>query len=165
METMKLPLVAISIIALLTCSACSSPQVKGKSPFVSVSSMILGDDGLSTRFDIRNINDVEMTIDAIDIMLRMRDAELTRYDRGVRLTIGPNTTEDVTVEQVPDEPGRELLRSLASGDESSLPISLDGRVHTVEDGFMSFRHEGYLYPVPGRPGHFRSATTSVRRER
>jgi hypothetical protein len=34
-------------------------------------------------------------------------------------------------------------------------------VHTVEDGNLRFSQKGYLYPVPGRPGQFRSTVTQA----
>jgi hypothetical protein len=37
-------------------------------------------------------------------------------------------------------------------------------VHTTEDGYLDFKHEGYLYTVPGKPGQFRSATSRTREE-
>ena len=51
------------------------------------------------------------------------------------------------------------------GDVPNLPFRLEGRVHTEEDGFLRFKHKGHLYPVPGKPGQFRSATTQSSRIR
>jgi len=122
-------------------------------------------DSLSARFDIRNINDVEMTIDAIDITIRTRDSELTRHNGALKLALDPNATEEVAVNNMPDEIARPLLTDLEGGTISSLPFSLQGRVHTLEDGYLSFEHEGHLYPIPGKPGQFRSATSRTRERR
>ncbi|HMB60166.1 MAG TPA: hypothetical protein VKN35_09670, partial [Xanthomonadales bacterium] len=114
---------------------------------------------------IRNINDVDMTIDAIDITIRARDSEFTRHNSALKLTLDPNATEEVAVDNMPDEIARPLLNDLESGTISSLPFSLQGRVHTLEDGYLSFEHEGHLYPIPGKPGQFRSATSRTRERR
>jgi LEA14-like dessication related protein len=162
MVKLKIRFLFLLLLSTLACVACSPQKIKGNPPFVSISSMTAMEQSLSADFDIRNINDVHMTIDSIDINIRVRDIEVTRYVSDFNLTIDPNTTEEVSVEKLPDEFARELLDSLESGDVSSLPFSLEGRVHTAEDGFMPFKHEGHLYPVPGRPGQFRSASSRTR---
>jgi len=58
---------------------------------------------------------------------------------------------------------QDLLVSLKDGEVPSLPFRLEGRVHTEESGNLRFKHKGHLYPVPGRPGQFRSATTQSSR--
>jgi len=153
------------ILCLLLCTACGPHKVKGEPPFVSISSMTAKQDSLFARFDIRNINDVDMTIDAIDITIRARDSEFTRHNSALKLTLDPNATEEVAVNNMPDEIARPLLTDLEGGTISSLPFSLQGRVHTLEDGYLSFEHEGHLYPIPGKPGQFRSATSRTRERR
>lgn len=165
MEFMRFRPVIVLIILLLTGGACSSQKVKGQPPLVSVSLIALSDAALSTRFDIRNINDVEMVIDAVDITLRVREADFMRYNSALHLTIGPNATEEARVEMPATEYARDLLISLENGEQMSLPFLLDGKVHTRDDGFLRFRYDGHIYPMPGRPGQFRSATTSSRNER
>jgi len=93
------------------------------------------------------------------------EAELTRYNEDFRLTVGANSTEVIEVEQFPDAFVQDLLVSLQDGEVPSLPFRLEGRVHTEENGFLKFKHKGHLYPVPGKPGHFRSATTQSSRIR
>jgi LEA14-like dessication related protein len=153
-------LVLVVIVAL--CSACGPRQVKGQPPFVSISSMTVNGDTLAATFNVRNINDVPMDIDSVDITIRIRNAELTRHQGALTLSVDPNTTEEVAVEKLPEQFARELLDTLESGETNSLPFFLEGRIHTAADGFMPFRHEGHLYPVPGRPGHFRSASSRTR---
>jgi hypothetical protein len=89
----------------------------------------------------------------------VENADLTRYNSEFKLSIDSNSTEEITVEQLPDEFTRELLVSVESGDLISLPFKLEGSVDTLTDGTLKFKNKGHLYPVPGRPGHFRSATT------
>lgn len=151
-----------ALLAILAASAalsCASQEIRGRAPFISISGMSLAGDRLSADFEVRNQNDVPMTIDGIDIRVRVNDAELVRENRDFALDIGARSSETVLVEELPDEFSRSLLESLGSGEVKSLAFDLDGRVHTREDGFLAFSHEGYLYPVPGRPGQFRSAVT------
>jgi LEA14-like dessication related protein len=153
------------LLALLVASgivSCASEIIKGRPPFISISGMSLIDDKLSADFDIRNQNDVPMTIDMIDITVKVNDVELARDNRDFDLIIGVNSAEEVHVDELPDEFTRSLLDSLGSGEVKSLAFDLKGRVHTLEDDYLSFAHKGYLYPVPGKPGYFRSAVTQAR---
>ena len=79
--------------------------------------------------------------------------------------IGANSTEIVEVEHFPDAFVQDLLASLTNFEVPNLPFRLEGRVHTEEDGFLQFKHKGHLYPVPGKPGQFRSATIQSSRIR
>ena len=150
---------AILVSAALLCVACGPKLIKGRAPFISISGMSLVDERLSAEFDIRNHNDVPMTITMIDINVTVNDTELTRENRPFDLKVGANSAEAVRVEELPDDFTRALLASLERGEVKSLPFDLNGRINTVEDGYLSFSHKGHLYPVPGKPGHFRSAVT------
>lgn len=156
--------IRLLLALLLAASAIScGPQViKGRPPFISISGMSLVDDRLSADFDIRNENGVPMTINMIDITVTVNDVELARENRDFDLAIGANSAEEVHVDELPDEFTRSLLESLGSGEVKSLPFDLKGSVNTVEDGRLSYSHKGYLYPVPGKPGHFRSAVTRAK---
>lgn len=154
-------------VSMTVTLSCGSNIIKGRPPFISISSMSLIDDRLSADFDISNQNGVPMTISMIDITVTVNDVELTRENRAFELEIGANSAEEVSVEELPDEFTRELLESLANKEVKSLPFDLEGRVQTVEDGYLAFSHKGHLYPVPGKPGYFRSAVTrskGLRRE-
>ena len=142
--------------------SCGSQIIKGRPPFISISGMSLIEGKLSADFDIRNQNGVPMTIDMIDITVKVNDVELTRENRDFDLAIGANSAEEIHVEELPDDFTRSLLDSLGSGEVKSLAFDLNGKVHTLEDSYLSFAHKGYLYPVPGKPGYFRSATTQAK---
>jgi LEA14-like dessication related protein len=164
MQLMKTHII-ILLCSLVLCSGCGPKQVKGQAPFVSISSMTVEQQSLSASFDIRNINDVEMVIDSIDLTIKVADTELTKYVNDFSLTIDPNTTEEVALNDLPDSTARELLIELEKDEVVSLPFSLEGRLHTLSDGYLRFKHEGHLYPVPGRPGQYRSASSRTRERR
>jgi LEA14-like dessication related protein len=152
-------LIVFLALTATTMISCGPQIIKGRPPFISISSMSLIDDRLSADFDIRNQNGVPMTISMIDIIMTVNDVELTRENREFELLIGANSAEEVNVEELPDEFTRSLLESLGNKEVKSLPFDLEGRVRTAEDGYLSFSHKGHLYPVPGKPGFFRSTVT------
>ena len=153
------------LLIILACTACGPTIIKGRPPFISISELSLQGDRLSANFNISNPNGEAMNIDGIEITVRVEEAELTRYNEDFKLTVGANSTEVIEVEELPDAFVQDLLVSLKDGEVPSLPFRLEGRVHTEEDGFLRFKHKGHLYPVPGRPGKFRSATTQSSRIR
>ena len=151
------------LLATISINVSCGPQViKGRPPFISITGMSLQGETLSADFGISNQNGIPMTIDAIDITVTVNETELTRHRSDFELAIDANSTEEVNVAKLPDDFTRSLLTSLGSGELKSLPFDLQGRVHTAEDGYLRFEHTGYLYPVPGKPNHFRSAVTHAR---
>jgi hypothetical protein len=102
-----------------------------------------------------------MNIQAVDITVAVNDAELLRENRDLKLSIDANSAEDIRVEQQPADLARDSLMSLERRELNSLPFTLTGRVLTQEDGYLRFEHKGHLYPVPGKPGFFRSAVTQA----
>ena len=153
------------LLIILTCTACGSNIIHGRPPFISISKLSLQGDHLSVDFNISNPNGEAMNIDLIEITVRVEGAELTRYNEDFKLTIGANSIEVIEVEQFPDAFVQDLLVSLMDFEVPNLPFRLEGRVHTEEDGFLQFKHKGHLYPVPGKPGQFRSATIQSSRIR
>ncbi|HET6565056.1 MAG TPA: hypothetical protein VFG52_06540, partial [Xanthomonadales bacterium] len=55
------------LLLVSLCAACGPHQVKGKAPVVSISSLTVNGENLAATFNIRNINDVAMDIDQIEI--------------------------------------------------------------------------------------------------
>jgi hypothetical protein len=150
---------------LVVCVSCGPQQIRGESPFVSISSLTVQGETLSLLVDIRNINDVEMNINSVDLNIRVNDEELLRYRDAINISIDPSTTEEVGMDELPLNAATTLLAELESGDIASLPFSLEGQLQTIEDGNLNFKHEGHLYPIPGKPGQYRSATSRTRERR
>ena len=123
--------------------------------------MQLVDDGLSADFRVANQNGVPMTIEAIDLTVTVNDVDLARESRELNLVIDANSAEEIHVEKLPDGFTRDLLVSLENREVNSLPFSLQGSVSTLESGRLRFEQKGHLYPVPGKPGFFRSAVTQA----
>ena len=112
------------LLLLVIAAGCGPNVIKGRPPFISISGMSLVDNDLSAVFDISNQNGVPMSITSIDITVTVRDAEITRYNENFSLVIDTNSTEEVTVEKLPDDFTRTLLVSLDRGDLNSLPFDL-----------------------------------------
>ena len=163
MEILKYKSIIILLVTILVCTACGPSIIRGQPPFISIASLSLDGQQLSADFNIHNPNGEPMDIDGIEIEVQVEDATLTRYNSDFKLKIDANSTEEIFVEELPDEFTQQLLTSLEKGEVNSLPFRLEGKVNTTLDGTLQFRNKGHLYPVPGRPGQFRSATTHSNR--
>ncbi|MEJ2400379.1 MAG: hypothetical protein P8Y52_03200 [Xanthomonadales bacterium] len=156
-----LTLVALTL-AIFVVTACGPNVIRGRPPFVTLAGLSLEGDRLHAEFGFSNQNGVPMTISATELAVTVRGTDLLRHAETLDLPIDANSAEDVRVEQPVDPFVRTLLVSLDSGELTSLPFDLAGSVQTAEDGTLRFEYTGYLYPVPGRPGQYRSAVTQTR---
>ena len=113
------------------------------------------DNTITLELSMRNVNGVPLDIHSIDFSLMVDDDELFGYQGPADTNIVANGTETWSVEIEESQTSRELLDKLQSGEVKSLPYSLKGSVKSLDDGTLRFQHEGHIYPLPGRPGHFR----------
>lgn len=152
---------AVLTAASLLLAACGPDVIRGRPPLVGLSELVLVGDRLDAGFRIANQNGVPMTISRAEIAVTVRDAELIAHAQALNLGIDANGAEDLRVEQAAEPFTLTLLTSLDNGELQSLAFDLTGSVRTTEDGVLQFAYTGYLYPVPGRPGHYRSAVTQA----
>ena len=113
------------------------------------------DGNITLQLSMRNLNGVALDIMNIDFNLSMTDGELFQYSGPVDTNIAANGTETWTVEVAENETSRRLLDQLQNGEVKSLPYTLKGSVTSRDDGRLRFENEDHLYPLPGKPGHFR----------
>lgn len=151
-----------ALLAGLLLAACGSNVIQGRPPFIGISSMSLQGEELVADFRISNQNGVPMTIQAYELSVMVDQTALVRETRDFALEIDANSAEELQVRRQADEATRQLLAALERQERPSLPFELKGRVRTVEDGYLRFEQKGHFYPVPGRPGQFRSAVTQAR---
>lgn len=147
--------VALLIVMAALCSACSTKQVKGEPPIISMNDLSHRDGNISLQLSMRNVNDITLNVVNIDFSLTSNDDELVGYQGPVNTDIAANGTEIWSVDAEESISNRELLDSLENGDVKSLPYSLEGSITTQDAGTLRFEYEGHIYPRPGRPGHFR----------
>ena len=153
-------LAALSLV-IMGGVACGPRIIEDRPPFVGISGMVLSDDRLNIDFRIANQNELAMNVETIDITVTVDGMDLVHEDRAVQLSIDANSAEELRVEQRPGPDIRDLLASLETGEIMSLPFSLEGSVLTQESGRLRYEQKGHFYPVPGRPGAFRSAVTQA----
>ena len=145
------------LLVVLLCAACGTKVIRGASPMVRMTELSHKDNKLSLQVSMRNLNGVDLDIQTIDFRLTVNDNkdELFVYNGPADTNIVANGTESWTVEVEESETSLELLNSLESGDIKSLPYALKGSISSKDEGKLRFEYEGHIYPLPGKPGHFR----------
>ena len=115
------------------------------------------DGNINLQLSMRNLNGVDLDVMSIDFRLTVNEdeEELMVYNCPVETNIIANGTETWSVDVEESEASRVLLNSLENGDIKSLPYALKGSVTSKDDGKLRFEYEGHIYPLPGKPGHFR----------
>ena len=143
------------LLALLLSTGCGAKIVRGASPVVRMTELHHEDNKITLDLRMRNLNGEQLDIQTIDFSLSVSEKELFAYNGPVDTSIVANGTETWSVEVEESETSLELLNSLQNGEVQSLPYTLKGSVSSIDDGSLHFEHEGHIYPLPGRPGHFR----------
>jgi len=143
------------LLAVLLSVGCGTKIIKGAAPMVRMNELSHQDNRITISLSMRNLNGIELDINTIDFSLSVNDDDLISYQGSATTNIVANGTEVWTLEVEESESSRELLESLQNGDVKSLPYELKGTVVSQQDGNLRFSHEGHIYPLPGRPGHFR----------
>jgi hypothetical protein len=143
--------------SLLLSAACGAKIVRGASPMVRMTELSHQGSNINLQLSMRNLNGVDLDIQSIDFRLTVNEDEkdLFVYNGPVDTKIIANGTESWSVEVEESEASRDLLDSLENGDIKSLPYALKGSVISKDEGTLRFEHEGHIYPLPGKPGHFR----------
>lgn len=143
------------LLLALALAACSSSTVRGESPFVQVTSWRLEGERLELLLRLRNVNDAELTLESVDLAVRVDGEALLAVRQPMAVTIPATGFESLRLSGTASAAGAERLARLEAGELPNLPFVLDGSIETADDGVLDLRREGRIYPVPGKPGEFR----------
>lgn len=141
----------------LIITACGAGLIRGEPPLVGISSIKSQSSALSARVDIYNPNDVDMPIETVEMEMTLGDTDLGLHTEQPGLSVNPNGTEEISFTFSASETAGNTLSDLQNKVVNSVPYSISGRVITSDGNKQQFSQEGYLYPIPGRPGEFRGA--------
>lgn len=147
--------IALLAMAIALSPACGNKLIRGASPMVRMTELSHENNTINLQFSIRNLNGVDLDVLGADITISNNDNELLRYRGPVNINIVANGTEAWSVEVAESESTRQLLDQLEKGEVKSLPYSMTGSITSRDDGLLRIEYEGHIYPLPGRPGHFR----------
>lgn len=145
------------ICICLIVTACSGGLVRGQPPMVGLSTINSQPQALNARVAIFNPNGIDMPVASIEMSMTLGDNDLGTHTEQTGITIHPNGTEEIGFSFPADETARNTLADLENKVVNSVPYTVTGRVIASDGSNERFSQEGYLYPIPGRPGEFRGA--------
>lgn len=145
----------VSICILVV--ACGDGLVRGQPPLVDLSTLQSADSEIRTRVDIHNPNGVDMMVRDLEMSMTLGETNLGSHRIELGLTIHPNGTEEIGFTFPAADAAGQTLARLEEGDVNSVPYTIEGRVIDANGDSEQFSRDGYLYPLPGRPGEFRGA--------
>lgn len=154
MRTWNSLLLAFVCLAL---TACGGGLVRGEPPLVGISSISTQPETIGARVDFYNPNSVDIRIETIELAMTLGDTELGTQQEQPGLSLHPNGTEEIIFDFPANEQAGEQLADLENRVINSVPYSVSGRVISSDGYNEQFSQDGYLYPIPGRPGEFRGA--------
>jgi LEA14-like dessication related protein len=143
------------VTCLLLLSACVSGSKRSQAPFIVVNGLSLEDQDLTLDLGVRNVNALPLMIEHIEFALRVDETSLAVYKAPSRANVIANGTENLRFDLAATPEGTSLLNRLERGDLADLEYVLDGVLTANEGAQMKVSRSGFIYPVPGRPGHFR----------
>jgi len=145
------------LMTALICTSCGAKIIRGESPVIRITELIHADNNINLQLSMRNLNGVDLNVQSIDFRLSVDESkeELVVYSGPVAINITANGIESWSVDTAESDAGRKLLDQLENGEIMSLPYHLKGSISSADEGSLRFEYEGHLYPLPGRPGHFR----------
>ena len=147
--------IALLAIIIAFTTACGNKLIRGASPMVRMTELSHENGTIQLQVNIRNLNGVDLDVLGAELTMSVEDGELFSYRGPVNIKIAANGTESLTVDVEENENSKQLLDQLEKAEVKSIPYSLKGSVTSREDGLLRFEYEGHIYPLPGRPGHFR----------
>jgi len=155
MMNRKLQITGLLIAVTLLLVACGDHLIRGVSPVVRINELSHDGKTVSLQLMLRNRNGVKMDVEHLNFSLTSDGEDLLVYNGPAVTNIAANGTENWSVDIDEPETTHKKLTSLENEEIKSLFYTFKGTITSTEAGDLDFDHEGYLYPVPGRPGQFR----------
>jgi hypothetical protein len=148
-----LPLAAL--LGLLAGCTTGSMDVRLEPPALQVESLQMEGDTVHLGVRIHNRNDHALMLQSAAMEMRVNNHELFNATRELALDIGPRGRELVRLNAPALPAGAKILDAWHSSPGASFEFELSSEV--VIDGQKDAKNveQGFLYPVPGQPGHFR----------
>lgn len=155
MRIKKLTSAIIILSFVLTLVSCASPGIRGKAPFVQLNGLHVDNDLITVDLGVRNVNTEAILLQQIEFSISLDQTTLAIYKAPSQAGISANGTENFRFELSPSPEGLALLDDLQNGNRPNLVYSLEGMLVVQEEDELPILGKGRIFPVPGRPGHFR----------
>lgn len=144
-----------AVFGLLAGCTAGSMDVRLEPPALQVESLRMDGEEVHLGLRIHNRNDHELVLHSAAMEMRVNDNELFNATHELALDIGPRGRELVRLDAPALPSGAKILNAPQPSPDASFEFELSSEI--VIDGQKDAKNveQGFLYPVPGQPGHFR----------
>ena len=153
------------LAAALVLSACGSGsrEIRGELPLIRFEGLALDGDRVSLDVGLRNLNDRSLNLSELQVQFFIEQSLLVDVSTDVNVDISARGREVFNLRASGEREGlRALQRELATEGQSSTRASgrnagwrMELILIDAEGRESAASAEGFLHPVPGRPGQFR----------
>ena len=148
-------LLVAALVLLLGLTGCGPIEVKRAPPGSDLDGVTIDGDTLILKVLVDNRNDVPLTLSGAQLKLTLGGIELEPREWPLNLEIAPRGRESLDLRLPASGTALGLLGELDAGDRPSLRYALDGRLQIADSRDARVKRNGFLHPVPGRPGRYR----------
>lgn len=149
------PLLAVALGLLMGLAACGPIEVRRAPPGSDLDGITVDGETLILKLLVDNRNDVPLTLSGAQLALTLDGVELEPRDWPMNLEIGPRGREALDLRLPASGAALGLLGELDDGDRTSLRYALEGELLIADGRDARVDRNGFLHPVPGRPGRYR----------
>lgn len=142
-------------MGLLAACTTSSMEVRLEPPTLQVENLRIDGDVVRFRLLVHNRNDHELLLESASAAMRIDGAELFNAAWELHLDISPRGRELVRLDAAAMPAGVEALAGLGGSSRDGIEFELSSEIVIEGQRDAKTVQEGFLYPVPGQPGHFR----------
>lgn len=143
------------MLLLLLLAGCGPVEVRSAPPGTELEGLAVDDGALVLRLFVDNRNDVPMQLSSANLSLELDGQSIGARDWPLTLQIGARNREPIELRLPATGAALGLLGELESGERRSLPYRLEGRLAIDGQRDARIERDGFLHPVPGRPGRYR----------
>ncbi|MFW5815457.1 MAG: hypothetical protein ACOCVP_01250 [Wenzhouxiangella sp.] len=150
---------------VLALSACGSGgrEIRGELPLVRVEGLVVDGDQVSLSVGLRNLNDRTLDLRRLKVRMQVEDQLLIEAEARPQIDISARGRDVVALRARGQAAGLELLaRRFAQPSQDGLPSASLNAAWSMElvlvderERESTTRVNGFIHPVPGRPGHYR----------
>lgn len=143
-------------VGLLAACTTGSMEVRLEPPTLQVESLRMDAGVAHLALLVHNRNDHAMLLESAMLDMRIDGAELFSATRELALDISPRGRERITLDAPALPEGAQILDgSQRSRTGKGLQFELSSQFLIDGQRDAQDTWQGFLYPVPGQPGHFR----------
>ncbi|MEE4639597.1 MAG: hypothetical protein V2J42_12745 [Wenzhouxiangella sp.] len=152
-----------TLVMMLSGCGSGAREIRGELPLVRFEGLIVDDEKLTLSVGLRNVNDRTLNLRRLKVRLTVEDQLLIETEARPQIDITARGRELITLRGSGEAAGLQVLARRfdqprgdgLTGAAPNAPWVMELTLVDDRERESTTRANGFLHPVPGRPGHFR----------